>query len=441
MLHNIYNKLKNNSDLFKNILGAIGVRGLALFVNLVTIPAYMNYFTNQQILGVWFSILAILSWILMFDLGIGNGLRNNLVITFVNKDNLKAKKYISSAYINIGVMSIFILIIGIVLIGFVDWNPILNISSNVISNSILIKSIRLVFIGIIFNFFLKIITSILYAMQKSALSNLISLISNSLILLYTLIATKVEPSIALLNISLVYILTINIPLIISTIIIFVGPLKDIKPNIKFYSKDLSKVIMNLGYTFFWIQITLLVINSSNELLITRLFSPEDVVDYQIYYKLLSLPLVFFSILTIPIWSAVTKAFNESRKLWIVKVSKYLNLTALFIILLYTLSIPLLPRIFQIWLGGNSIDIEYIKVVLFILFNSVMIFVYSSTAIANGIGNLKLQVILNSGAAIFKIPLSIILSYFIDSWVIIIVVNTIIMLPLAILQPISNKKRL
>ncbi len=82
------------------IVGAFVIRGLALVVSLFTLPAYIRYFNNQSILGLWFTILSVLSWVLTFDLGIGNGLRNELVhATQVNdKDNVK--QLVSSAYLS-----------------------------------------------------------------------------------------------------------------------------------------------------------------------------------------------------------------------------------------------------------------------------------------------------------------------------------------------------
>ena len=79
---NILARLKGisekNTIIYKNVIGAFAVKGASLILSLFTMPAYMRFFEDEQILGVWFTLLSVLSWILNFDLGIGNGLRNNL---------------------------------------------------------------------------------------------------------------------------------------------------------------------------------------------------------------------------------------------------------------------------------------------------------------------------------------------------------------------------
>ena len=71
--------IKNNSNILSNIIGTVLVRGGSFLIAIVSMPMYLNYFNNNAVLGIWFTILAVLSWMLSFDLGIGNGLRNNLV--------------------------------------------------------------------------------------------------------------------------------------------------------------------------------------------------------------------------------------------------------------------------------------------------------------------------------------------------------------------------
>lgn len=81
----------NSKRLFNNIVGAFVIKGIGLLINFFTIPMYMKYFSSAGILGVWYTILSILSWILTFDLGIGNGLRNHLVGPLVRKDKKQIK--------------------------------------------------------------------------------------------------------------------------------------------------------------------------------------------------------------------------------------------------------------------------------------------------------------------------------------------------------------
>ena len=99
MIKNIFNKLKNLSEndkiVYKNVIGAFLVKGCALFVTLFTLPSYIKFFNNDEVLGLWFTILSLLNWILNFDLGIGNGLRNHLSISISQKRSTDTKKYIS----------------------------------------------------------------------------------------------------------------------------------------------------------------------------------------------------------------------------------------------------------------------------------------------------------------------------------------------------------
>lgn len=441
MLNRIRNILRHNSKLIFNILGSIGVKGLSLVVSLLALPAYIAYFPNQQVLGIWFSLLSILNWILVFDIGIGNGLRNHLVQALVDGNDEDAKRLISSAYVSIGVVSIIVMILGYVLIGQGNWNKILNISDVFILNSTLITAIKIVYIGIVVQFFLKLILSILYAMQKPALSNFVSLMSQSLILVFVSMYRNSEPNQSLILLSIVYTFTINIPLIIATLYVFLKPLRNSRPNLKYYSRNYSKLILSLGYKFFWIQLTLLIINSSNEFLITQLFRPEEVVEYQIYNRIFSLFLMFFSILTVPIWSSVTQAYNEARLSWIKKMYSYLNYIALAISLVCLLLVPIFQYIVNFWLGEEALLISQKSALVFAVFNVIMIFIYSVSSISNGLGKLRAQFIGNSFAAILKIPLSIFLANIIGEWISIVLANVVVMFPVLIFQVLFIRNQL
>ena len=125
---NLNNMAAKDKIIYINVLGAFAVKGASLLVSLFTMPAYMRFFTDQQILGVWFTMLSVLTWILNFDLGVGNGLRNKLVEALTSNDRNAAREYISSAYFLIGLLMLLLLGVGYYAIPYCQWHSFFNIS-------------------------------------------------------------------------------------------------------------------------------------------------------------------------------------------------------------------------------------------------------------------------------------------------------------------------
>ena len=90
----MFNQLKkiiaSNEMLLKNIIGAFVVKGGSLIISVVLLPLYLRFFGDQTVLGIWYTILSILNWVVLFDLGLGQGLRNQLPV-FIVENGLGAK--------------------------------------------------------------------------------------------------------------------------------------------------------------------------------------------------------------------------------------------------------------------------------------------------------------------------------------------------------------
>ena len=104
-------KIKNicitNKDLLTGIVGSFVVKIGAVLVAFFTTPAYMRFFTNQAVLGIWFTLVSVFNMFLQFDLGLGNGLRNRLTESLAQNDKELSKKYVSSAYVSIIIFTLF----------------------------------------------------------------------------------------------------------------------------------------------------------------------------------------------------------------------------------------------------------------------------------------------------------------------------------------------
>ncbi len=444
MLGKIKQKLSNASDndkiVYRNVIGAFIVKGGALFISLFTLPAYINFFNNDVVLGVWYTILSLLNWILNFDLGIGNGLRNHLSTSLSANDKEATKKYISSAYFSIGVIVFVTSLIFPFVIRLFDLNSVFNISTEIVSPKSLYISLVIVFIGVMIQFWLKLINSVLYAMQKSSINNLLVLCTNTMVLIVALVYPSGSNDTNVIVMAIVHAMAVALPLLVATIVVFSGKLSYAVPSIKCVTKTHTKSVLSLGGTFFLIQIAYMIIMSTNEFLITKTAGSAYVVDYQAYYKLFSLGSTVFALALTPIWSVITKAKAENNYSWIRSTYKRFMVLAAVFSVGELLIIPLIKPLMNIWLGENALqNISIVTGTLFAILGCLMIFNSVLSSVANGLGALKIQAICFVVGAVAKIPLSYVLVNILDSWNGVIISNIICMGIYCILQPLFMKK--
>lgn len=439
ILHDSLNE--KNKIIVKNVIGSFLIRGLSLFVSLFSMPLYIKYFENQVVLGLWFTIISVLSWVLTFDLGLGNGLRNRLVETIVRNDNKESSKLISSAYAIISILSIAIIFFALIVFSKINWNNVFNIDNTIISNEVLLVAIKILFIGIMISFILKLINSILYAMQKAAINNVLALITSVLPLIYILFSPNKGIEENLISLSWINTFSICLPLLIATIIVFFfTPLKQCKPSLRNIHIKTEISIVSLGGAFFLTQIAFMIINSTNEILITNFWGPEYVVEYQIYNRIFSLVGSFFSIALTPVWSSVTRALVEKDFLWLKNLNKVLYHVGALGVIFEFLLICFLQKIIDIWLGDNSINVNYVYAIVFAVYGSLFIYNIIVTTIANGVGYLKTQLICYSVGAMLKIPLLLVAAYlFSIDWISVVGINIFIFFIFDFIQTIWLNK--
>ena len=435
----ITSKENKSKQLLINIIFSLVVKGLAIIVSLINMPVFMNYFKSNSILGLWFTLLSMLNWILTFDLGIGNGLRNYLVISFEKNDKQESKKLISSAYFSIGIFIIILSIITFIVVPYVNWNILCNVSETIIEKSVLSKTIRILLLGIWIQLFLKIIQSILYSMQKPAIPNMLVLISNTLLLLCTFILKTGNQSNDLIRLAIAYVFTANIPMLITTLILFRTKLKGLGFNIKFISMKHSKKILSLGISFLMLQFLTMLVFNTREFYIMKFVDPSSVVNYQIYNRLFSLVSTFFILAMAPLWSAITQAIAQNDYKWVKGVYKKGIMLFAFLSIGSVLVVALSQILINIWLGEKAITINYLICIMFVIYNIQYMWISLHSQFENGLGYLKIQKI---GFVIATILLPIIIILMVNNWKywwIIVIANIIALLPLCIMQPINLNK--
>lgn len=416
----------NKNILMKNIAGSFIFKGLSLIIQILMVPAYIEYFTNKNFLGIWFVIISIVNWIVLFDFGIGNGLRNRLIESIVNKNDKEIRENISSSYAGSLIISITFFLIGSVLVYFINWSKYLNIGDSIDDktiNRILLLTLFIVTIQIL----LKNIVAILNAIQKTFAVNLLLLISNIIIYSFLLYQNTFGFNLNNINLMLiVYGLAINLPLLILTLIVFKFSSLPL-PKIMNVKSGVLRLLVTIGLKFFYIQIMFMLIVVTNEMLISYFYSTSNVVDYQILFKLFYTVATLFSLISNPIWSALVKADKENKKDDIVKIKKIMRIFTVFFILLLILIGFFSEEILNIWIGEDTIQVEKYTIAIFVLFVSLMILNFNVTTFANGFNLLKEQIFGYTLIAVFRIPLMIFLNQFNNHWSNLILATSILMI--------------
>ena len=438
---------------FTNISGSMVVKILVLAVGLFTYPLYVKYFSNLTpvmdvtgsstygavALGAWLVILQILSWVLTFDIGIGNGLKNKIVEAINQNRRDDVRKYISCSYITNFAITILLLVVGVRVIDIIDFNGFLNVSEQVISLGTLQTAFKLAYISICLEFFFKIVLNIYQALQKEVVASSMSLISTILLLIFVGFVRIENMGEALIAVSTFYIFSVNVPLVVLTIILFTTTLKDCKPSAREWSFPVAKSIIMLGGLYFIIQILLLIINSTNKVIISRYYGASIVTEYEPYLKIFSALTAIGSAISLPLWTLVLRADVKKDYKWMQNSKKMVAGFLVVFAIAAILIAAFLQLIFNLWLGDEAIKVDYFKAFMFAAWSFTTIASYFASAYSNGLELLKPQLLIYGIGAIAKIPVFMLIYKLIPnmSWIGLIIVDAVIMLVAAVSMFILN----
>lgn len=419
-----------------NILGSLLIKGFSILTSLLLVPLAIGLL-NQEKYGIWITIFTIVNWVSMMDIGIGNGFRNKFAEAIAKGDHEIAKKYIQTLYSSIGIIALSLLSVFSIINRYINWNTILNLPKEFDENIQLI--LLLVFMLFFIQLYIKNVSIVLLALQKTTVSDFLMLMGNIGALLLILVMAGLN-QISLFSIAIAYMCAPIIVFLIASVILFNGKLKEYRPKIIMLPEiKYFKGIVSLGLKFFYIQMAMIVIFSSSNIIIIQLYGPAAVTPFNVTFRLFSSLQVFFLIIVTPFWSAFTEANAIKDFIWIKSSIKKLvlfwSIFSIGVLLLWLIS----PSVINLWVGKELV-VSYGLALQFAIFTILLTWINIFNNYINGVGKIKLQVYITLFQFIIVIPLTIVLAKFFDMKTIgVILATNIILLVPAILMPIQYHK--
>lgn len=236
---------------------------------------------------------------------------------------------------------------------------------------------------------------------------------------------------------------VNISVCILFSIYFFYTNKNIKISLKYFDFNVLKVKSNIGLKFFIIHICMIIIFSTDYILIEKFFGPKDVANYDIVLKIYQVPMLLTITSLSPFWSVFSNQFAEKKYKWIKKTLVIYNISFFIFISGIVLLYFIVDKIIFLWMK-TTLEISkslLISISFYITFRS---FTAMYNYFLNGINKINLSLYLTIFGAIINIPMCLILIKTNLGLSGIIVGTCFSILPLTIILPIQafniiNKK--
>jgi len=419
----------------KNIFNSILIKCVSVIISFLLIPLALGYL-NPVKFGIWLTITSVIGWFAFFDIGIGNGLRNKLAEALAKDDKELARTYISTSYAVLSIIIGMVYVLFLLVFPYINWSIILNTPPEMSEE--ITRLIFIVFSFFSLQFIIKLISMILKADQRSAISGGINTLASLLSLIIVFILTKTTKG-SLLWLSVGISAANIIAPLIASIWFFSKDYKHLVPSLKYVKLKCAKDLMGIGFLFFIMQFAALIVFSTDSFIIDQLYGPEEVTPYNIAFKYFSIITMGFAIITTPFWTAYTDAYHKQDLAWIKRITK--KLTVFWIVLVFAVigMIIFSGYFYRIWVG-DKIQIPFLLSVSM----GVWVLISTWTSIfgnfLSGVGKIRLSLYHSFAMIIINIPLSIFLAKYLNLGSTGVIIGTCLcILPQVFLHPIQFRK--
>lgn len=394
----------------KNIIFSLVIKGISILISFLLVPLTLGY-VNSELYGIWLTLSSIVTWLHFMDIGFTNGLKNRLGESIALNNWEGGRALVSTTYVLMILVFLPLCLLLVVCIPHIDWAYCLNVSP--IYNDDIRDAMYVLVICFCLQMILNVLTAVIAAFQKVALSSSFIVIGNALALLAILFLIQYYPP-SLLALAFAISAMPVIVLLIASFYYYKGKFKKLSPSIFLFDKKQVKKLFGIGVNFFLIQIQMLVLYQSTNILISNVSGPEDVTSYNLAYKYVGIAMMVFTILLQPLWPAFTDAYVRKDFVWMRGIYNKMRNVYFICVGIVFLMIIFSPIVYKIWIGERA-EVSFTMTILVGIYILVNSWDALQINMINGIGAIKLQTRVTLIGLFLHIPLSLFFSQFIGAF--------------------------
>lgn len=388
-----------SNGFFKQFSLSLLYKALSIICIYLSVPITIKLM-GVEAFGIWATILSIVSWIVLFDLGIGNGLRTKVAAAVANNDNNAARRYIATGY---GLLAFLSVALMLVICAFILMYPVESLFKDTGIDSSKIKiTLLIVASTVCVNFLLSTVNQLFNATMRASLAVLYQFMFNFVSLLGLGILT-IGSSGDLIAVSIIYSLSLILTGMFMNLYFFYS-MKNNLPTLRDISLESIHAITGVGLQFFIIQLTVLIIFTTDRVMISTLFGASSAAAYDVIFKIVSIFTILMGLVNTNLLSLYNHSYQKGNTPWIKKMLfRQLGVVFSMIILVF-LVYKEIHSIVSFWVGDELViqdEVAYALMifVIIVMWNSVF------STVLGGIGFVKFGALYTIISGVINLPIS------------------------------------
>jgi O-antigen/teichoic acid export membrane protein len=393
-----------NTKVHSQLLYSLVFKFISMILVFFTTSLLFKYLGKNDY-GIWVTVYSIISWVYLLDFGFSNVIKTKLPVLLHDRKN-EINVLLSTIYIGIGAISALIFLLFAILNLFISFSDFLNVDVAFVNfNAVLFLNLTFsVLILIIGNYKALFAGVVKTHLVEFSLMIIQLIVFSSLFVLYKF--DLFQDSSKILIVSFVFGL-VNLLVGLLFTIYFFHRNKDIKVSLKYFDLSVLKINASLGFKYFIIQGCMIIIYSTDYVLITKYFGSKEVANYDIILKLFQVPMLLAVVGLSPFWSIFSKSFVEKKYSWIKKTLVIYNVSFLIFIAGIVVLTLIIQEIIYLWMNVRF-PISNTLLLTISIYICMRTFTTMYNYFLNGINKINLSLGLTIFGAVINIPVCILL---------------------------------
>ena len=392
-----------NRRLAIGVISGVFTKGMGFMITLISVPMTLHHLGAEQY-GIWVTMISMLAWISMVDLGLANGLTPLLSSAFGKGRADLAREYVATAFWGLTTIASIVAVVIATSWTWINWGRAFNIENQTIETQVA-TAMAVAITFFLLSLPLSIVQRIYFAYQQGFVANMWQLLVGLAGVIGIFWVTKTQGNLVYLVFG--YSGAQLIVMLANAVWLFGWSKPELRPFVRPNLTE-AKQVLTMGSMFFINQISTLVIFQKDNILITHYLGPAQATPYSITWQMF-LYLNVINILIAPyLGPALGEAHAKGDIRWMRKIfGRYILTTCAVALPVVAFLAWFHMPILRMWVGHDVIPTK--ETVFWLALWTVLLSVqWPIITLLNNTGRLRIFTISYGLAALLNLPLSVIL---------------------------------